>query len=1069
MFKGLCALISIAMLMCSAASAQTLNATLRGTVTDNSGAVVAGADITLLEPTTGQAVRHATSLASGDFEFNELKPGTYELRCSAKGFKAFVAQNIVLDSGQVRRLDAQLALGEAVEQVTVSAGAAVISTESATISDMFTAKQHDESPQVTLYPSTWYQLTTLAGVQGGKYPPVANGEQATQQTQTFDGISNDLQGIQNNNANFFEQVSATLFNAPAESPVPVQISQVTKRGANAFHGKATYRIYNSALNAKGYFDTSKTPYLQHEWDLEASGPIWKDHTFFYAGWFAQRIPLGTAFRSSVPTNAWRNGVFSSPIIDPKTGLPFPNNTIPADRISPVSLALQNTYYPTANINTNSTVNNYAYHFPFNSDLYRGDWPIVRIDHNLTKNNTLFVRWLSRQTPYVLNNNGLPGFIWTRLRKHRQWAAGDTQIFSPTVVNNFRFGYSTDYMVDGQPEGGQTPPDGSKVLAAVGLEGANPSGLTGQGFPAISISGLTGLSDVAGGVKADNHILTLNDTVSWQVGRHTWKFGGSFQHYRNFYGVVPNYGTFAFDGSMTSNDQVRGNAYADFLLGLPQTSQRVNPLGKREMALNEYGIYAEDSFKVTPKLTVNYGIRWDLYGTPSASDNLMYNWDPATGEVVVDPKGIAKVSPLYPSTIKVVPGKVRANMDKSDIVPRVGVAYSLTDHSVIRGGYGIYTSRFGSGGTFNNFLAIGPQLGATGPFAISEIYQNTVTPGTGGQFAFPNPYPSSTASANVPSQSVTGYPRDLGHGRIHQYSVSYEHEIAHIGLRASYLGSRSTGLNYSVNVNKPKPGLTPFTASRRPYPEFFSTTEIRSDGGAKFNAFQISAKRRVGGLTFGGSYSYSHSTANYLDTQNPYDVLSHWANDGVTRRHYASANAVWALPFGKGKRYLSGGGFSDRLVGGWSTSVVTYLASGLWFSPSFDGADPSNTGTVGGLPDRVSDPNNVPGGKSINNWFNVAAFAVPQQGHFGNALPNSLEGQHLYQTHVSLTKSMAITDRVHFIFITQISNVFNHPQFLTPSGDISVEGGNQMTSQFGTFDSLESGQVRQITFLGGFTF
>jgi hypothetical protein len=1073
MFKRLCMIISIAMLVGSSAFSalgQTLNATLRGTVTDNSGAVVAGAEITLLEPTTGQAVRHATSLEGGDYEFVELKPGTYELRCSAKSFKAFVAQNIILDSGQIRRLDPQLALGEAVEQVTVSAGAAVISTESATISDMFTAKQHDESPQVTLYPSTWYQLTTLAGVQGGTYPPVADGEQADQQTQTFDGISNDLQGIQNNNANFFEQVSATLFNAPAESPVPVQISQVTKRGANAFHGKATYRIYDSVLDAKGYFDTSKTPYIQHEWDLEASGPIWKDRTFFYGAWFAQRIPLGTSFRSSVPTDSWRNGVFSSPIIDPTTGLPFANNTIPSDRISKVSAALQNAYYPTGNIATGSQVNNYAYHFPFNSDLFRGDWPIVRIDHNLTKNNTLFVRWLSRETPYVLNNNGLPGFIWTRLRKNRQWAAGDTQIFSPTIVNNFRLGYSTDYMVDGQPEGGQTPPDGSKVLTAVGQEGANPSGLTGQGFPSISISGLTALSDVPGGVKSDNHILTFNDTLNWQVGRHVWKFGGSVQHYRNFYGVVPDYGTFTFDGSMTSNAQVQGNAYADFLLGLPQTSQRVNPLGNRQQTLNEYGFYAEDSFKVSQKLTVNYGVRWDLYGTPSADDHLMYNWDPSTGNVIVDPKSVAKVSPLYPSSITVKPGEVRATMDKGDIVPRIGAAYSLTDHSVIRGGYGMYTSRFGSAGTFNNFLPINPQLGSTGPFALSEIYQNTVTPGSGGQFGFPNPYPDSTSGRTIPSQSVNGYPRDLSHGHIHQYSVSYEQEIAHIGLRASYLGSRSTGLDYTVNVNLPKPSTITFDPSRRIYPQFVATNLIRDDGGAKFNAVQISAQRRLGGLTFNGSYSYSRSTANFLDTENPYDVLSHWSNDGVTRRHYASANAVWALPFGTGRRYLShSGGLTDRAVGGWSTSVVTFLSSGLWYSPSFDGADPSNTGTVGGLPDRVGDPNSVPGGKNINNWFNPAAFAVPQAGHFGNALPNSLEGQHLYQTHVSLTKSTAITERVHFIFITQISNIFNHPQFLTPSGDISVAGGNQMTSQFGTFDSLESGQVRQITFLGGFTF
>ena len=1043
--------------------AQTLNATLRGTVTDNSGAVVAGAEVTLLEPSTGQTVRRATSLGSGDFEFDEIKPGTYELRCSSTGFKVFVAQNIILDSGQVRRLDPQLALGQAVEQVTVSAGAAVISTESPTITDMFTAKQHDQSPQVTIYPSTWYQLTTLAGVQGGTYPPVADGETQQQQTQTFDGIANDLQGIQNNNANFFEQVSATVFNAPAESPVPVQISQVTKRGQNAFHGKATYRIYDSVLNAAGYFDTGKTPYLQHEWDLEASGPIWKDHTFFYGAWFAQRIPLGTFVTANVPTTPWRNGVFSTTIIDPSTGQPFANNTIPANRISSVATAIQNQYLPAPNVDINTPVNNYAFHFPFNSDLYRGDWPIARVDHNLTKSNTLFVRWLMRQTPYVLNN-GLPSLIWTRARKHQQWAAGDTQIFSPTLVNNFRFGYSTDNIIDGQSEAGQTPPDGSKVLTSIGLEGANPGQLTGQGFPEVDISGLTSLSDVPGGEKANNHILTFNDTIDWQLGKHSVKFGGSIQHYSNFYGVVPNYGTFTFDGSIT------GNSYADFLLGLPQESQRVSPLGNQSQTLNEYGLFAEDSFKLSRKLTLTYGLRWDLYGTPSSDSHLMYNWDPATGDVIVDPKAIASVSPLYPSSITVKAGSVQAVADKSNFAPRIGVAYALTDHSVVRAGYGIYTSRFGSSGNFNNFLPINPQLGSTGPFSISEIYQNVVSPGTAPLLSFPNPYPSSTASASVPSQSVNGYPRDISHGHIHQYSVSYEEEIAHIGLRASYLGSVGTGLNYSVNVNLPQPSTTPFTASSRPYPQFFSTNLLRFDGGTRFNALQLEAKRRVGHLTFGGSYSYTESLANYLDVENPYDVLSHWANDGQTRRNYVSANMVWALPFGKGQQFLGDSGNTmDRIVGGWSTSVVTFLASGLGFSPSFDGVDSSNTGTFGGLPDLVGNPNNVPGGKSYTNWFNTAAFAVPQTGHFGDARPNSLEGQHLYQTHVSVTKSVAITDRIHFNFTTQISNIFNHPQFITPSGDISVAAGNQFTSQYGTFDSLESGQVRQITFLGGFTF
>ncbi|RXH54607.1 Oar protein [Granulicella sibirica] len=1045
-------------------SGQTVNATLRGTVTDASGGAVPAVHLSLVEPSTGQVVREATSMANGDYEFGELKPGTYELRSTAAGYKMFVAANILLDSGQIRRVDAQLALGEAAEEVTVSAGAALIATESATIQGVFSAKQHDESPQVTIYPTTYSMLTTLSGVQGGTGTPIANGQQQAQQTQTFDGIPNDLQGAQSNNANFFEEVSATLFNAPAESAVPVQINEVTKRGSNSFHGKASYRIYDSVFNAEGFYDTSKTPYIQHEWNIEGGGPIWKDRTFFYGQWFAQRIPLGTQYHASVPTTNWRAGVFATTIIDPTTGQPFANNTIPTSRISSVALAFQNNYLPAPNTASSSQVNDYSFHFPFNSDLYRGDWPIARVDHNLTKNNSFFVRWLMRQTPYVLND-GLPSLVWTRLRRHQQYAAGDTHIFSARLLNNFRFGYSTDYLIDGQSEAGQTPPDGSKVLSTTGLQGSNPSGQTGQGFPTVTITGLTSLVNVPGGTKANNHIITANDSISWQVGRHVWKFGGDVEHFDNFYGRVTDYGTFAFDGSIT------GSAYADFLLGLPRTTQRTNPLGDREQTLTEYGLYAEDSFKLTRKLSLDYGIRWDLYGTPSAQDHLMYNFDPTTGDVIVDPAALSKVSPLYPSTITVKTGDVQAIADKTNFVPRLGAAYQLSDHSVVRGGYGIYISRLGTAGAFNNFLPINPQLGSTGPFALSEIYaQNTPSPTTPALLSFPNPYPSSTALASVPSQSVNAYPRNISNGHIHQFSGTYEVEWRKIGIRSSYVGSRSTGLNYSLNTNNPPAGTTAFTTSSRPYPNLVSTTFLRFDGGAKYDSLQVDVKRRAGGFTFNANYSYSRSKANFLDTENAYDVLSHWSNDGLTRRHYAVGSVVYALPFGHGRQFLSNSnGYLDRAVGGWSTNLITYLASGTYFSPSFSGSDPSHTNTFGGLPDLVGDPNAVPGGKSKTDWFNVAAFSIPQSGHFGNALPNSLESQKLYLTHLSLIKETAITERVKFQFITQISNLFNHPQFVPPSGSITVAGGNQFTTQVGTFSSLEVAKPRQITFQGGFTF
>lgn len=1034
---------------------------------DATGSVVAKAQVDLYEPVTGQKVRSAISTESGDFELNELKPGTYELRCSAAGFKLFVAQNIILDSGQVRRVNPSLDLGATTEEVTVSAGAAVISTESPTLGGLFTMKQHDESPQVMIYPAVYGMLTTLAGVQGGTGSPIANGQTQQQQSQTFDGIANDLQGGQSNNAYFFEQVSAALFNAPAESAVPVQINLVTKRGTNKFHGSASYRLYDSIFNARGYFTTVKTPYLQHEWNLEGGGYIWRDRTFFYGQWFAQKIPLGYQAIASVPLASWRSGVFSTTIIDPLTNQPFLNNTIPASRISPVAKAFQDNYIPAPNNGVATTqTNNYAFKFPFNTDLYRGDWPMARVDHQLTKNNSFFVRWLMRQTPYVLNN-GLPILVWTRNRRHQQWAAGDTHLFTPQMINEFRFGYSTDYMIDGQSNAGQTPPDGAQVLATTGLQGSNPGNSKGQGFPSISITGLTAMTNVAGGVKANNHMTTFVDTFTWQKGRHVLKFGGSAVHFSNYYGYVNDYGTFSFTGSIT------GSPYADFLLGYPQTSQRTNPLSGRTQTLNEYGLFAQDSFKISPKLNIDYGLRWDIYGTPTAADHLMYNFDPTTGNVIVDPGGISKVSTFYPTTIAVQSGDVRALVDKTNVAPRIGAAYQVTSHSVIRGGYGLYISRLGASNAFNNFLPINPQLGSTGPFSISEVYNNNTN---GCLFSFPNPYPS-CSGATPPSQSILGYPRQTEHGHIHQFSATYEIELHNTGFRVSYVGSRSTGLNYSVNINKPTPSTTTWTAARNPYPQFVSATMVRYDGSANYNGLQFDVRRRVGSFTFTANYSLSSSQANYLNTQNPYDVLPRYANDGLTRRHYSSSTLSYALPFGHGKRYLNGaGGLTDRAVGGWSTNVMTYLASGTWFSPSFAASsalrsqnDPSGTNTLGGLPDLVGDPNNVPGGKSKTNWFNTAAFAIPQLGTFGNALPFSLQGQNLYQTHVSIIKTTPITERVKFNFVTQISNLFNHAQFVNPGGSINTAGGNQFTSQIGTFGGYEVATPRSITFQGAFVF
>src|SRR5262249_16063688 len=428
-----------------------------------------------------------------------------------------------------------------------------------------------------------------------------------------------------------------------------------KRGGDQFHGQVFYRHFNSALNTRGFFDPRKAPYIQHEWEGEASGPIWKDHTHFFFAWFHQSIPLGSPLQRSVPTLKMRQGDFtqiSRTIYDPLTGQQFsdpsrgtPNNPlglniIPLNRLNPVSQKIQDMYYPTPNLGGPDTLtNNFNWIFPYNSDLYKGDWPFVRVDHKLTSNNNLFFRWAQRKTPYI-RPGGTPELTWTQARDHRQMVASDTHIFSPRLVNTFTFGRQTDFLLRGEGEKGFEPLFGDAVVKTLGLQGVNRGNFHRQGFPQVAISGLTTLSSSDGAidnVDVNDGINTYQDSLTWSKGKHVLKFGGEFRQLWRFRGTLSTqvYGNFNFNGL------VNGNGYADFLLGIPQNSTRLDPLVNRRATNKQVGFFVSDTFKISQKLTLDYGLRWDYYALPTYDDGLMANWDPATGNVVVAPGTLSK--------------------------------------------------------------------------------------------------------------------------------------------------------------------------------------------------------------------------------------------------------------------------------------------------------------------------------------------------------------------------------------------------------------------------------------------
>lgn len=1037
-------LTTLALAAAGGALAQ-VSSTIRGAVTDQSGAIVTGVELILTDVETS-VQRRTISNDAGNFEIPNLKKGVYRLEVRAQGFKAFKAEDLILESAQVRRVDVSLQVGETATEVTVQALAAVINPEETKLAGSVTVKNYQFSPQSGIdrfNPSMFLvTLPNVAPSQGGGHDWTISGMRGSQIEEGLDGAPTQGTVNQIHNMEDVEEVKIVTVNNSAEHPRAGYFNLVGKRGYNAFHGTAVYYVQNSALNARDFFDPRRVPQKFHIFGASASGRIIKNRTFFYTSWNGIRDPSQNFFLTNAPTARMRDGDFSqllsqqrpTAVRDPLNGNPFAGNVIPRARLNQVPLRVQERYIPTPNrggpddLNNNLTI---LHPYPF--DLYKVDYFSARVDHEFSSNNHFFYRILNRWTPYVLPRTW-PGLAWTRNRYAWHQVFSDTHVFSPSVVLTARFGWYLNKVVDGNTVDGYEPLKGDAVVRELGIQGVNPRGLSAMGFPEMNITGYTALNLQPGGTAQDDHDYNAAATLSKMTSTHSIKFGFDYRKYIGYNNVVPNgtYGQFAFNGSLS------GFPYSDFLLGLPFTSTRVDPLVDRRRRSNELGLFVDDTWKLTSRLTLTLGLRWDYFGAASFDDKLQYNWDRASGNVLVPQEVIGQVSRLYPTNlIRVVAGEAVIKPEKRNFAPRLGAAYRLNDKTVLRGGYGIFTE----------FLGPFAFANTGGPFQLSETFINLATPGTP-LFQFPNAFPA--GAGNIPSQSIVGFPVEARNGYFEQFNITIERQLAQVGFRLSYTGTRGHGLNYNININKPQPSLTTFTQARRPFPQFIGATFGLQDGRTKYDALTFEAQKKVGDLTFDAHWTWGNSFADNLNLENPYSY-KFWNRDGLTPRHRFVGTVFWALPVGRGKKMMGNAHRAlDLVAGGWLVSFQSLFQTGLFFSPSYSGSDPSNTNTVGGMPDRVSNGNFPPDNRTINRWFDTAAFTTPAAGRFGNSGVNVLEGPGRNVHHLSLAKTFKITERFNFNLMGAATNLFNHPHFLFPNSNVTVPSGGVVTSSYSNF-------------------
>ncbi|MEK7405411.1 MAG: carboxypeptidase regulatory-like domain-containing protein [Acidobacteriota bacterium] len=1038
---------------CVSLAGQQMLSTLRGTVTDPSGSVVPGVEVSAEEVATNIKARVVSSDSQGNYEMPGLKQGVYKVTAKFGGFQSFVVEDIPLASNQIRRVDIQLQVGAVESQLTVSGRAAAIETEQGKISAEVTGERYKDIP----VPGNRYSGTgpVLAIMPYVSTNMTFAGQLSAQRHMGMDGIKEEAVNSQTIIMEAQEEVRLITVNNSAEFSRVGFFDTVTKRGANRYHGELSYYQLNSALNAREYFAKSKPVDKYHQFIASVSGPVFKDKTFFYAVLYAERVPGKTFFSRTMPTEMMQKGDFSqllklsTPVAvkNPLTGQPFPGNVIPTSLLSSLSLKVQEKFVPIPNRGgPDSLVNNFEWVHPYPSDQFRTENPVIRVDHNLSMNNSLYGRVAAYWPRYVTPGDGAyPRLPAASQRQSFSWAFVDTHVFSPSLVNTFTFGGNRDGRDVSIPIADYRPPKGVDLVRELGLTGltANLEALAGKGggSPIMEVTGFGRIAVPHGG-RSDVRSFTFADALTGSSPRHVLKMGGEVRTYRNFGGFAPEgtFGRFSFNGSLS------GNAWADFLLGLPYSSERLDPLLDRVQGSKELGFFITDTFKISKRLNLDYGVRWDYFIPTTYKDGLQFNWDAATGNIVVPEAALKSVRPLYPSTIKVVTGEVVPRAEKTNFAPRLGFAYRLSDRTVVRGGYGI----------FNEFLGAYVYAQGGGPFQISETYFNAIQTGQA-LFRFPNPFPTAGATATIPSQSAGGYPRDIKNGYIHQFNLTVERQLHDVGVRMSYVGSRNVGMNYTLSLNKPQPSLIQFSASRRPYPQFVGASFAQTNGKSNYDSLTLEAKRRTGWVTFDAFWTWAHTMFNYLNLENPYNP-NLWNRDDVTPRHRGVINTLWDLPFGRGKRYLSSlPPGVNHVLGGWKIVWLSHAQTGQFFSPSFSGRDPSNTNTSGGRADRICNGNLPPGQRKLERWFDTSCFAVPPAGRFGNSGVNVVEGPAFLTHNVSITKRFPLTERLHLDYMLTISNLFNHPNFTSPASNISVPAqAGVITSQQGRYGAARAG-------------
>jgi Carboxypeptidase regulatory-like domain len=1074
------ALMLMLVFLAAMGSAFAQDAAIQGVVTDPSGAFVPDVAITVTNIATG-VVSAVKTNEQGFYSVPFLLPARYKIEAIQAGF-APQTRELKVDVNQTARVDFTLRLGAVAESIEVTAAAALLESENTSVGQVIENKRIVEMP---LNLRNYLELAQLSlgvqparsqgygartggedGTEGGF---IAVGQHAYQTNVLLDGVDNSSRAS-GGPLGFQAQAVKPAVDSVGEFKVVVSNNSAeygyrmggkvlvsTKSGSNEFHGSVYHFLRNDKFDGTNFFanrsGSTKPTLRQNQFGVTFGGPIIRNNTFFFFSYQGTRIRRGKSFLSTVPGPLARSGDFSQEglnrdrIYDPLTTTgtgaaairtQFPNNVIPSSRWDPVSAAII-ANYPLPNIPGRENLPDNYFFSP--SDTDDGDQTDIRIDHNFTDKDRAFFRWSIRRD-FKLQNGPLPisanggGLGQTVDLPADNLAASWTRTFSATLFNEFRFGfthYPTRFDIL----------DTENLNAKYGIKGV-PGDTFNDGLDhGLARFSPTGYNEIGSrsfwpnANNMDNY--QINDNLLIQRGKHALKTGVEFRRLDIFREAQRfRRGRFAFSKVYTSerpNDaasrSATGNGLADMLLGWSSQTQVGNQLADDAVA-PYWGLYFLDDWKVNSRLTINAGVRWELFQTPYFPNGVPVG-RLGVSRFITEFNGVGPGDPRYETFERPKDGRdCGCKEDLNNFAPRFGLAYKLTNSTVIRSGFGIF---YGEADYLTSETA--RWINQTPDFTEVIVNGTNVAQAAFVRDGFaPVVLP---ATAPVPGTNIEATYDELPNQYSSQWFLDVQQELpGDILFVVGYQGSKSTHLFNSRNINNGGPHPTIPENQRRVRPTWNAVSLREAGSNANYNALVAKVEKRFSkGLTFITSYTWSHTIdqgnesldENLSGRANQYDLSAERGNSSLDRRHTFISSFTYELPFGRGKPFgTAWNGALDAVLGGWQMGGIVTLRTGFPFDVTYPG-DPQNSGTT-------NRGNRIASGKldnpTIDQWFDQFAFVASAPGVFGNTGRNVLYGPGFNNLDFILGKRFIMPWKEHQLqFRFEAFNFTNTPHFNQP--------------------------------------